>query len=76
MPGVVDFSPEFITSHLRPYFANNGVVRIRRGVEVVEDDVKEFWDRADALNDGLVHGEGVEQRQATGREDEGMGCGT
>ena len=29
---------------------------------MVENEVKEFWDRADALNGGLVHGESLGRR--------------
>jgi len=32
---------------------------------MVKYKVKEFWDRADALKGGLVHGEGLERRCAT-----------
>jgi hypothetical protein len=59
LPGVADFPPQLIESHLGPYFGDNSVVRIGGGVKVVEDEVKEFRDRADALKDGLVHGESL-----------------
>jgi len=76
LPGAAHFPPELITSYLGPYFADNGVVRIGSGVNVVEDEVKEFWDGADALKDGLVHGGSLEGRGATWRTEEGMGCDT
>ena len=40
---------------------------------MVEDEVKEFWDGADALNGGLVHGGSLKGWGATWRTEEGMG---